>query len=148
MGLGKEDRPFPAGCCRAGCLRAGLGLLWGAEGASVKKKKKEKKKGGKTYVSFFNFLLTFCLLQVFPFLPRKCLLGKHTLSQCICFLRWIFAVLKGKWFAARTDASTWDVPRSETAGREAETGAQGQRLTRPGIQVPHAPSFTSSHGIS
>lgn len=43
MGLGKEDRPFPAGCCPAVCLRAGLGLLGGAEGASVKRKKKKKK---------------------------------------------------------------------------------------------------------
>lgn len=45
------------------------------------------------------------------------------------------------WFAARTDVSTWDVPHSQTAGREAETGARGKRPTRPGIKVPPCSKF-------
>lgn len=80
MGLGKEDRPFPAGCYCAGSPRAGFGLVGGAGGGCS-----EKILGGKTSVSFFDFLLIFCLLQVFLFLPRKCLLGKHTESMHLLF---------------------------------------------------------------
>lgn len=100
MGLGKEADLSRRGATGTGSVsaRAGLELLVGGAGGRSVIKRVGKAYGA--YVSFFSFLLIFCLLQIVLFIPRKCLLGKHTeksihLFFCVDFF-FFFSRLRGK----------------------------------------------------